>query len=327
MTFEEFAKAFRIDIDDAVARINRRYGVADEDMSRAIYHSVKKYFPDVSSETCKPEDLDKSHGRVSEFIRSLNCEDLCMATACARGIDEAWEDFFRDYRSYMVSIARSVTQDTGAAEQLADSTFAELYGMRESGGVRVSKFAFYSGRGSMRGWLRAVVFQLSADLHRKTGRFVQTEEPEDLERMASVLAPADNSSVELEFVKDQYRTAISESLRIAVSQLEARERLLLAHYYYDEMTLREIGKLFGVHEATICRWLTKTQTRTRKLVEKSLTRDHHFNRRQVKEAIDLAAEKVDVSISDYLLGSMAKDRKVTKETEPPERAAVSLRLD
>src|SRR6185369_13274182 len=107
---------------------------------------------------------------------------------CAKGDDSAWDDFFKEYRSYLVSVARTMTQDAGAAEQLADSTFAELYGLRESGGARVSKFSFYSGRGS----LRAVVFQLSADHHRQSSRLVQTEEPEDMDRLAHAAEGTDH---------------------------------------------------------------------------------------------------------------------------------------
>jgi transposase len=83
--------------------------------------------------------------------------------------------------------------------------------------------------------------------------------------------------------------------------------LLLAYYYYDEMTLREIGQLFNVHEATISRWLTKVQKRIRKLVEKSLTRDHQFKRREVNEAIELAAEEMDISVREYLVESCEAD--------------------
>ena len=69
------------------------------------------------------------------------------------------------------------------------------------------------------------------------------------------------------------------------------------------MTLREIGQLFDVHEATISRWLTKVQKRLRKLVEKSLARDHGFNRREVAEAIALAAEEMNHSVREYLFDS------------------------
>lgn len=259
---------------------------------------------------------------VSEMLASLNSDDLCLAVACAKGDEAAWEDFFRDYRTYLVSISRGVTQDQGAAEQLADSTFAELYGLRESGGARVSKFSFYSGRGSLKGWLRAVIYQLSADLYRKTGRFVQTEDAGDLERLPVARGP---ESGELSF-SEQYEAAVSDSLRRALAQLEVRERLLFAHYYYDEMTLREIGKLFGVHEATVCRWLAKAQKRTRKLVEKSLSQDHHLSRRQVSDAIQLAAERSDMAIRDYLIDRVASDKQA-EDSKMVEGRAFSLRLD
>jgi RNA polymerase sigma-70 factor (ECF subfamily) len=257
-------------------------------------------------------------------LASLNADDLCLAAACAKGDDVAWEDFFRDYRNYMVSVARTMTQDAGAAEQLADSTFAELYGLRESGGARVSKFSFYSGRGSLRGWLRAVVFQLSADHHRQSSRLVQTEEPEDMDRLAlAAEKPERRTATDLDYVRDRYRDAVVASLRQAIADLDARERLLLAYYYYDEMTLREIGQLFDVHEATISRWLTKVQKRIRKLVEKGLARDHRFNRREVAEAIELAGEQLDITVGDYLLESVP-DRK-REQPAPSPGGAVARR--
>jgi RNA polymerase sigma-70 factor len=333
MTAEEFLVAFRSDIDQLLGQVSRRYSVAEIQVAGAIHAAVKKYNPDAlgaGSERKSRSDSGSisNEGRqsVSDLIRSLNCNDLCMAIACANGDETAWEDFYREYRGFMISIARSVTQDATAAEQLADSTFAELYGLRESGGVRVSKFSFYSGRGSLRGWLRAVVFQLSADIYRKTGRFVQTEEAEDLENLA--VASATQSGIETDLVGEQYHAAVGSALRRAIDSLEPRERLLLAHYYYDEMTLREIGKLVGVHEATVCRWLAKIQKRTRKLVEKSLARDHHFNRTQVSEALQLAADRLDVNLGDYLVKSAQSEQPDPMAgKQASERAELSLRLD
>jgi RNA polymerase sigma-70 factor (ECF subfamily) len=311
MTVDEFHHAFESEIKELLARIQRRYSVTDEEVTSAVHASAKKYLADTLDKTSgNPGPTAECRKATGEFLSSLNADDLCLAAACAKGDDVAWEDFFRDYRSYMVSVARTMTQDAGAAEQLADSTFAELYGLRESGGSRVSKFSFYSGRGSLRGWLRAVVFQLSADHHRQSSRLVQTEEPEDMDRLAHAAEkPERRPAPDLEYVRDRYRDAVVGALRRAIQDLEARERLLLAYYYYDEMTLREIGQLFDVHEATISRWLTKIQKHIRKLVEKGLTRDHGFNRREVGEAIGLAAEELDIAVGDYLLDSVPADRK------------------
>jgi RNA polymerase sigma-70 factor (ECF subfamily) len=309
MTVEEFQKAFRKEIKEVLARIQQRYSVGEDDFACALHSSAKKYLSDVMGQaTANPGPTAEACEAARQYFDSLNSDDLCLAVACAKGDEAAWEDFYRDYRSYMVNIARTMTHDAGAAEQLADSTFAELYGLRESSGARVSKFSFYSGRGSLRGWLRAVVFQLSADQHRQTSRLVQTEEPEDMDRLVLAADTGErHAAPEVSFVNERYRAAVADALGRAIAELEARERLLLAYYYYDEMTLREIGRLFDVHEATISRWLTKVQKRVRKLVEKGLARDHSFNRREVSEAIELAAEQMDINVREYLFESASSD--------------------
>ena len=319
MTFEDFHKAFTKDIQEILARIERRYSVSADELAQALHSSAKKYLGGVLDQTtANPGPTTEARSAAVEYFASLNLDDLCLAVACAKGDEQAWEDFYRDYRSYLVNISRTMTQDAGAAEQLADSTFAELYGLRESGGTRVSKFSFYSGRGSLRGWLRAVVFQLSADQHRQTSRLVQTEEPEDMERLAHAAEPVEReSAADLSYIRERYRAAVADALGRSFSEIEPRERLLLAYYYYDEMTLREIGRMFDVHEATISRWLAKIQKRVRKLVEKSLARDHSFNRREIAEAIELAAEQMDINVREYLLesakGAGVSDSSQTRE--------------
>ena len=66
------------------------------------------------------------------------------------------------------SAARSASANEDAAEDLAQSIWAELHGLRvREDGRPASKLAYYSGRGSLAGWLRAVVAQLSVDSFRK----------------------------------------------------------------------------------------------------------------------------------------------------------------
>ena len=319
MTVDEFQQTFETELHELLTRIEQRYSVTDAEMTGVVHASAKKYLADELLQTSgNPGPGAEARKTAVDYLSSLNANDLCLAAACAKGDDRAWEDFFREYRGYLLSVARTMTQDAGAAEQLADSTFAELYGLRETAGARVSKFSFYSGRGSLRGWLRAVVFQLSADHHRQTSRLVQTEEPEEMDRLAHAAEkPPIKSTTDLDFVRDRYRDSVAQALRRAIADLESRERLLLAYYYYDEMTLRDIGLLFDVHEATISRWLTKVQKHVRKLVEKSLARDHSFNRREVAESIELAAEQLDLTVGEYLLESVSADR----ERRPPAESA------
>ena len=61
-------------------------------------------------------------------------------------------------------------------EEVVDTVYVELYGTRVVDGERVSKFATYSGRGSLRGWLRTVIWHSLVDLHRASHDEVSLDE-------------------------------------------------------------------------------------------------------------------------------------------------------
>ena len=124
MTVEEFQSAFPSEISQLLARIQRRYSVSDDEMAVSLHASAKKYAAETLEETTgNSGPSQETRRQLTEFLASINCDDLCLAVACAKGDDTAWEDFFRDYRSYMVNIARTMTSDPSGAEHLADSTF------------------------------------------------------------------------------------------------------------------------------------------------------------------------------------------------------------
>ena len=78
------------------------------------------------------------------------------------------------------------------AAELADSLFADLYGVNARDGVRNSKLVFYTGRGSLEGWLRTVMAQEFINRYRKQKRTVSLEEQteEGVQFAAAVPEPA-----------------------------------------------------------------------------------------------------------------------------------------
>src|SRR5262249_52851881 len=131
MNVEEFRNAFSREIDQLLSRAQRRYNVTLEEISAALFSSARRYFGETAVHHSSDQELQgQITPRPAGLFESINADDLCLALACAKGDDAAWEDFYRDYRSYLVSIARPMTSDVGAAEQLAASTFAELCGGR-----------------------------------------------------------------------------------------------------------------------------------------------------------------------------------------------------
>ena len=112
--------------------------------------------------------------------------------------------------------------------------------------------AYYSGRGSLAGWLRAVVAQLAVDQHRKQSRLVQTEEDADLDRLAhdrdegdeQLLSPSavnPEQSLSDKFAGAEMQKALARSIK----ELSDEDRLLVKLYYFDGLRLREAGRYWA----------------------------------------------------------------------------------
>ena len=236
---------------------------------------------------------EKKSGK--EIFAAIRAQELCLAIACEQGSDEAWQFFETEYRHLMNGAARSLTKDEVEAEDLAQFVFGELYGLRFDGDRRMSKLSHYSGRGSLGGWLRAVVYQCFIDRKRQTARFEQVEEVEEFDRLALASAAYTNSKPAASLsrpdnIEDvRLRRATEEAMTKAFAEIDVKDQLLLNYYYFDDLTLREIGLLMKVHEATICRWLAKSQREVKRKTEEILQRSYGLRRAEVAECLEIAA--------------------------------------
>src|SRR6266851_6993411 len=106
---------------------------------------------------------------AAAFFKSLKVEELALARGCAAGHERAWEVFLTRYREKLFEMALGIAREAAAARELADSLYADLYGIN-SRGERVSKLASYTGRGSLEGWLRTVLAQEFVNRYRKQRR-------------------------------------------------------------------------------------------------------------------------------------------------------------
>jgi RNA polymerase sigma-70 factor (ECF subfamily) len=167
-----------------------------------------------------------------------------------------------------------------------------------------SKLAYYSGRGSLAGWLRAVVTQLAVDVFRKQSRLVQTEEDTDLERLARVAegqpivagVQTPEESISNRFAQTDMQQALHQS----VQELPAEDRLLVKLYYFDNLRLREAGAVLGVHEATASRRLTRIQTDLRKRVTKILVDERGWTHAETERSFAEVAQHLDTDLESLL---------------------------
>lgn len=227
-----------------------RWGVTAERFAEAARQAVAKLAP--------------GGGAAAETaVASLHARDLALALACADGHDAAWEHFVLTYRPEIYRAARMMTDDATGRE-LADSLYADLFGLAERDGVRRSLFRYYHGRAKLSTWLRSVLAQRHVDLVRARRRLTSLDDPEH---------PADTRLPAPPAVDPARAGALrvaAEAVTAALAALTGDERVRLAYYYAHGLTLVQAGRLFGESEATASRKLERARRALRGAIESAL---------------------------------------------------------
>lgn len=260
-----------------------RWKVPAEVLSNALERSAEKAFAGRS-----PSDAE-----LDRYFDALHLTDLALACACAMGREDAWDHFVREFRPGMYRAADAIDA-SGAAREIAEGLYAELFGLKEKDGIRQSVFRYFHGRSSLATWLRSLIAQRHVDRHRETRRLEPL--PED-SSPASIRSEKKADHPE----RDRFVAAMHAVLAAAIAALAPRDRLRLACYYAQEMTLAQIGKLTGEHEATVSRQLAKTRRSIRDAVERRLKTDRGFSPDEIDECFEsLVDDAGNLDLNDWL---------------------------
>jgi RNA polymerase sigma factor (sigma-70 family) len=203
---------------------------------------------------------------LKAYVGALHLKDLGLACACADGVAEAWEHFVCSYRGYLRACAGVMLKRSASApeaEELADSLFAELYGL--SAEKRGSLLRYFHGRSSLKTWLRTVLVQRHVDKIRAGRKFEQLQD-EDGGHGAKLLVAAKGLQGG-DPHRAKYVLTFTKALGTALKNLDARDSETLRMYYAEGKKLAEIGRLIGEHESSVSRHLEKVRGNVRRAVE------------------------------------------------------------
>ena len=238
---------------------------------------------------------DPAPRELSRHLSALHLEDMALACACALGEGTAWDHFVREMRPGLYRAADALDR-SGTARELADSLYADLYGVGQRGNTRQSLLRYFHGRSSLATWLRAVLAQRYIDRIRVERR------TEPLPDELPARAPAGAADPDCARLVGMLRV----SLQRVISRLEPRDRLRLASYYAEELTLAQTGKLLKEHEATTSRQLSRTRQTIRAAVEEDLS-SSGLNAAQIARCFECATEEAgDISLDEMLAGPSRK---------------------
>jgi RNA polymerase sigma-70 factor, ECF subfamily len=260
-------------VDRLYERANaERWRVSKDRFAHALESSAERAF---TGRDWKARDLER-------YLSGLHLEDLALACACAAGDDGAWDHFVLEQRPHLYRAADAIDA-SGGARDLADSLYAELFGLKERGGERQSLFRYFHGRSSLTTWLRTILSQRYIDRWRETRRVEALPEEES---SRALVAASESHDLD----RRRQLTLILEALQHAIANLVARDRLRLACYYAQQMTLAETARLLGEHEATASRHLARVRRLIRRDIERQLRVDQRLTEAEIAQCFASATE-------------------------------------
>jgi RNA polymerase sigma-70 factor len=223
---------------------------------------------------------------IQNYLDSLQAADLALACACSGGNSAAWDFFVARYRPELYRAARAIAGEA-ASRELADSLYADLYGLREVAGQRKSLFDYFLGRSKLTTWLHAILAQRHVDAIRRARRTKSLDDDDSADRPELAGSAQPSSDPE----RERYLVMLQAVLQSVLATLEPRDRLRLAYYYVEGLTLAQIGKLTTEHEATVSRKLERARREVRKQVDAALRREKKLNDAQLQRCYDYAREE------------------------------------
>jgi len=205
---------------------------------------------------------DAGPGAVRRYLGVVNATDLVLACACSAGIAAAWEKFIAEYRPILRAAARAIVRDDVVAGELADSLWADLYGLGTRNGERGSILDYFHGRSSLATWLRAVAARRHIDSIRANRANVQIDTVAP-DRLPHDAGPRDPDRARLLAI-------LNDAIAAALAALEPRDAMRLRFHYGNSMTLQEIGRIFGEREWTVSRRLKHSRRLIKTRVDATL---------------------------------------------------------
>ncbi len=222
-------------------------GLTPEEFASVLLSIGEKYHYGVTPDT------SVTQSQIAAFWHLLQLKDLALAHACALGRDAAWQQFMAAFKEPLTQAAIGITRSATLGQELADSFYSEMFGLNGRDGERRSPLAYYSGRGSFKGFLRASLAQRHVDHQRRNCREIPLPDGDLTAAPAAPSVPA-----------PEVLLGLGVSLKATLGSLDPEERFLLSSWFLDRRTLLEISRTLRVHEATVSRRIGRLTERLRK---------------------------------------------------------------
>lgn len=224
-------------------------------------------------------------------VSRLHGADLYLACACAEGNPRAIRIFEEEVLSAADAALAKLDPSSDFADEVRQRVRQRLLVSENGEPPRISTFA---GRGPLRAWVRVSAVRTALNLRGEDRRMERASE----DRVAA-LAPA-VADPAVEYLRDQYRAPFEAAFERACRALEDRDRTVLRMRFVDGLSIDQIGVIYGVHRATVARWIARSRERLLAGTRSHLRAELDLSDSEFESLVALVRSQLDISISTVL---------------------------
>jgi len=206
--------------------------------------------------------------------------DLYLACACLKGSGAAIRVLEHEY------VLPILTSWPG----LEDVRQAVLERLLASPKYSRAKLAEYSGRSSLRTWLRVVCRRVQCNLSRTQSHSIMNELSDQ------VLLPV-GSDPELEYMRVRYACEFKQAFYAALRSLGDKRCQLLRMHLLEKASGEAIAASFGVSRVTVVRWLGEIHHRLLFETQRRLQSENGVSTAEFASVMRIVREDLDLSLS------------------------------
>lgn len=187
--------------------------------------------------------------RASANDVQAHAADIYLVGCCLLGVPSALAVLERDYFAHVPRFIARIDGRTDFADEVAQLLRERFLSPASM------KLAGYGGSGPLLAFVRIAARRLAIDLQRRAG--VERLHVDAMDGAWEFAA----GGPEWELLRERYREPLEQAIRRAVAALSSRERMVLRLYLFGGENIEKIGKTYGVHRATVARWIVAAQDR------------------------------------------------------------------
>ena len=174
--------------------------------------------------------------------------------------------------------------------RFCSALMADLFARSADASARRPLFDYFHGRSRISTWLRALASRRHVDRLRATKRL------EPLDDDAAERGAVDR--VDPDPTRRVWSRPCGRPCDERWPMLPSRDRLRLAYYHADGLTLAAIGRQFGEHEATVSRKLHRTRERLRADVDEALRQAYNLGPDEMAQCYEDAIAAGGIDLAD-----------------------------